>query len=371
MPVTELAPDDKRARKRFVRLERELLRDEPLFVPEIDSDVDKRIRGRSPFYEEMDRAWFLAGDGRDRARCAALRNRRWQRDKEDRAGFIGYFAAAPGAGAEVAEMLGAAERWLAERGCDRAIAPHNGAVFHGMCLLTEAYDEDPVFPMPWQPPHYRTLLEGAGYRPAYPFWVYDVDFSSERYRTASRAALEDTRCEVRPLDKKRWDEEVEQLRSVFNDTFRTEWEFHAMTSEEFRELFDQFKPVLDPTLLLFAEVDGEIAGFCNGMPDWAPLFRSFGGKLGPLQILRLLLRARRYDRAGLLSIGVRDSYRGRHIGQTLAATLFRRYEERGLRRSYYYVVNDHNLNSRRLAESLGGQGRILYHAYDKPLESAG
>lgn len=42
-----------------------------------------------------------------------------------------------------------------------------------------------------------------------------------------------------------------------------------------------------------------------------------------------LARAKRYDRAGLLCIGVRDAYRHRHIGQTLAATLYRRYEELG------------------------------------------
>jgi predicted acetyltransferase len=89
--------------------------------------------------------------------------------------------------------------------------------------------------------------------------------------------------------------------------------------------------------------------------------------MGPLQIIRLLLRARRFDRAGLIAIGVRDSHRGKHIGQTLAATLYRRYEELGLKRAFYYPVNDHNLASRRFAEAFGGEGRVLYHAYDKPL----
>jgi GNAT superfamily N-acetyltransferase len=367
MPVRQIAPEDKRQRKRFVRLEHELLKDEPLFVPEIASDVDKRLRGRSPFYEEMERAFFVASNGGDVARCAALLNHRWQRDKDDDAGFIGYFAATPEATAEVGEMLAAAEGWLAERGATRVIAPHNGAAFHGMAVLTDAFDEQPVFPMPWQPPHYASLLEGAGYRPTYPLWLFDVDFSSDRYRTVSRRALEAARCEVRPLDKKRWDAEVERLRTVFNETFSGEWEFHAMTSGEFRELFDQFKPVLDPRQFLFAEVAGEPAGFCFGLPDWTHLVRSLKGRMGPLQILRLMLGAKRYKRAGLISIGVRDSQRGKHIGQTLAATLYRRYEELGLGSAFYYPVNDHNLASRRLAESFGGRGRILYHAYDKPL----
>ncbi|MGH2954190.1 MAG: GNAT family N-acetyltransferase [Solirubrobacterales bacterium] len=368
MPVRQVAPESKRERRRFVALEQELFGSEPLFVPEIESDVDKRLAGRSPFYEEIEHTLFLAGDGRDLARCAAFLNRRWQRDKGEDAGFIGYFAAAPEAATgEVGEMLAAAEGWLAERGARRVIAPFNGATFHGMSTQTDAFDEEPVFPFPWQPPHYPALLEAAGYRPTYPFWIFEIDLGSERYRATSRRALADARCEVRPLDKKRWDAEVEALRSIFNETFRDEWEFHAMTSAEFREFFDQLKPVLDRRQFLFAEVDGEVAGFCFGLPDWTPMFRSFGGRMGPLQIVRFMLRARRFDRAGLISIGVRDSQRGKHIGHTLAATLYRRYEELGLARAFYYPVNDANLASRRFAESFGGRGRILYTAYDKPL----
>ncbi|MEK6272729.1 MAG: GNAT family N-acetyltransferase [Actinomycetota bacterium] len=367
MPIREIAPDDKRERKRFVALEHELLRSEPLFVPETESDVDKRLRKASPFYEEMEHALFVASNGRDVARCAAFVNRRWQRDRGEDAGFIGYFAAAPGADAAVNEMLEAAERWLAERGAKRVIAPFNGAVFHGVGMLTDAFDEEPMFPFPWQPPYYPDLLEGAGYRPVYPLWLFDIDFSSERYQAVSKSALEDARCAVRPLQKKRWDDELETLRLLFNETFREMWEFHLVTSEEFHEFFDQMKTVLDPSQFLFAEVDGEPVGFCFGLPDWTPLFRSLKGKMGPFQIVRLMLRAKRYDRAGLLGIGVLDSQRGKHIGQTLAATLYRRYEELGLAGALYYPVNDDNLASRRLAESFGGRGRIVYHAYDKPL----
>lgn len=370
MPTRPLDAADRRERRRFVSLEADLLGGQPLFVPEIASDLQKRLRGRSPFYEEMEYAPFLAGNGRDVARCVAFVNRRWQRDRQDRAGFIGYFAAAPDAEAESREMLGTAERWLADHGADRAIAPFNGATFHGIGVQTDAYDEEPMFPFPWQPPHYARLLEAAGYRPTYPLWTFEVDFSSERYRATSDAALANARCEVRPLDKKRWDAEVETLRAVFNDTFRDEWEFHAMTGPEFHELLDQIKPVLDPRQFLFAEVDGETAGFCFGFPDWTPLFRSFKGRAGPLQILKMLLRAKRFDRAGLIAIGVRDSHRGRRIGHTLAATLYRHYAGLGLPGAFYYPVNDHNLASLRFAESFGASGRILHHVYDKPLGGA-
>ena len=177
----------------------------------------------------------------------------------------------------------------------------------------------------------------------------------------------DARCGVRTFDKKRWKSELETLRRLQNETFRDEWEFHEMTRAEYGEFFGPYRAVLDANQFLFAEVDGEPVGICFGVPDWTPLFRSFKGRLGPLQIARFMLASKRFDRAGLILIGVLDSQRGKHIGQTLAATLYRYYEERGLERAFYYPVNEGNLASRRLAESFGARGRNLYTVFEKQL----
>lgn len=249
----------------------------------------------------------------------------------------------------------------------RIIAGVNGSGLLGMGLRSAGFDEAPMFPYGWNPPYYADYLAAAGYAGSYPFWYYEIDFGSEAYRAGSRRAIEAAACRVRPLDKKRWQEEMATLRSLFNDGYGDEWEFHRFTAAEFAEFFDPFKPIIDPRQMLFAEIDGQPVGNCLGMPDLTPLFRSFNGKLGPLQIARLLWGARRVRRAGLINVVVRPEHHGKRVGQTLAATLFRRYEELGLGWALYYPVNESNLASRRLAESLGGRGRVLYHAYDKRL----
>jgi ribosomal protein S18 acetylase RimI-like enzyme len=89
--------------------------------------------------------------------------------------------------------------------------------------------------------------------------------------------------------------------------------------------------------------------------------------MGPIQMMRLFLGAGRYRRAGIVQIGVLPEYRGRGVAQALAATLYRYYQDKGLKSAFYHLVNEENTASRRFAESIGGAGRVLYHVYDRHL----
>jgi GNAT superfamily N-acetyltransferase len=363
--ITEIAEDGAELR-RFIRLERQLLGGEPAFVSAIDADEERFLTGQAALSSGLDRALFVVSNGRDVGRCAAFVNRRYQEQHKEAVGFIGHFAAAPGVEEDVLELLSRAEEWLGRRGVTRVIAPYSSLGEFG--LRSAEFGRDPLFPFRWHPPYYGSYLEAAGYRPTYPWWSFRVDFGSERYREASRRAIEEAQCAVRPFVKKRWHEQWELVADLFNRCFRDEWEFYPLTVEEWREFHDPVKALFDPRQALFAEIDGEPVGVCIGSPDYNPLFKNANGKLGLLGQLRFALGARTTRGAGLWLVGVLPEHRGKRIGQTLAATLYRRYEELGLGEAEYHIVNDVNIGSRSLAESIGGHGRILYHNYDRYLD---
>ena len=78
--IRDVSTLDARALKSFVTLERRLVGSNPLFVSDIDSDVTKRISGRSASFCEIEYRLFIASnDSQDVARCAAMINRRYQR----------------------------------------------------------------------------------------------------------------------------------------------------------------------------------------------------------------------------------------------------------------------------------------------------
>ncbi len=366
--VTQIPHDHPEQVAAFVALEAKFLGSQPRYVSPIFSEIARLLSGRSPFYRWMDHALFVvSGENGPSARVAAFVNTAYQEAKREKTGFLGYFAAQPRAALPVQALLRHAETWLQERQVTRLVAPYHGTGILGFGLRTAAFDEDPVFPFEWHPPYYRDYFQAAGYQPSYPIWFYSLPFASPRYQSAKAMALSNTNVAVRPLRMDAWDEDLEIFRELFNQGFQEEWEFHPYSAPEFRAFFNVLKRTPAGKLMLLAEVDGQPAGFCWGMPDWTPLFRSFRGKMGPFQIFRLMLAAGKYRHAGLLGIGVLPAFRRHGVGRKLAVTLFEMYARRGISEAAYYSVNETNLGSKAFIEKLGGQGRVLYHCFDKTL----
>ena len=98
------------------------------------------------------------------------------------------------------------------------------------------------------------------------------------------------RVRVRPLDRKRFDAEIELLRDIFNDAWAENWGFLPFTTAEFHELGRNLRFLVDPGLIRIAEVDGEPAAFIVVVPNINEAIRGLGGRLLPFGWAKLLWR---------------------------------------------------------------------------------
>jgi hypothetical protein len=364
--VTTVNPSDKSALMRFVSLERKLMKNYPLYISEIDDDVVKMLTRKTLMSKDMEFGLFVVSkSGEDVGRCAAIINKKFQEQKQAGAAFIGFFAAAEGCGLEVADMIRQAEHWLKERGVTKVIAPANGGAPNSAGFMVTGFEEDPMFPFPWTPPYYQGYIESMNYQPTYPLWYYEVDFSSEKYKTAKKRYANYDAAVIRSVSKKNWDKDIGIVTDMLNETFVHEWEFTKMSHNEVKEFFGPMKSILAPQQILIAEVDGKPVGFCFAVPDLTPLFRSFNGSIGLVAIFKLLTRANKFQRAGILGIGVINEHKGKGLSKAIAMKLYGYHEALGLKSSLYFPVNESNMDSRGFAESIGGSGRLMYQVYDK------
>jgi GNAT superfamily N-acetyltransferase len=371
MPVEEVAPSDRATVRRAARLEREVLAREPRFVPEPDRRAIRRLGGESLLLAEAESRLLVGWDEASRLVSRALVSIQplWQQAHDAHGtGFLSDLVVTPGAEHVALEVVRHAESWLAARGMLRVWAPQSHYLAQ-FVLRTGAHDEDPTTPLRWDAPEVDEVLRNAGYTPTRPAWTYRIDLRGHGWRERAERVLEHPKCRVRPLEKRRWEQELTTAAAIINRGFGASWPFQPASGEVLLEVFAPLKRVASPWHSLFAEVDGQVAGVCFTMPSYSlPLRRADGGS-GPIATIRFLLAARKPRVAAIWLLAVLPEFRGRRIARTLFATALTNYATAGFHTADYITVDDESQASRAIAEGFGGHGRVLHHGYERRLES--
>ncbi len=124
---------------------------------------------------------------------------------------------------------------------------------------------------------------------------------------------------IRPLNLKDFDGEVERIKAIYNLAWEKNWGFVPMTDHEIDHLAEQFRPVVIPDLVPFAEKDGRMIGFGLALPDLNTVFQgNRSGRLFPV-ILKVLwaLKMKKIRRARILLLGITPEYRGKGVDAML------------------------------------------------------
>lgn len=366
MKIRTINSNDLTRLKYFVSLERKLLSHHKNYISPIDEDVIGLLTKKSHLYTDVEFKLFIVSkNNEDVGRCAAIINSKYQRDKNESVGSIGFFAAAPNCNDEIKQLLQEAENWLQQEGVKRIIAPWDGV--NAADSLYFPSHESPMFPIPWHPDYYFEYLRNSGYKIKCERFDFEIDFSSEKYKSAKEKYINPNGFTVRTIYKNCWDRDIEIIRKLFNETFKNEWESYIYTSDEFSELFESSKSLVDANHILIAEERNIPIGFCFGITDLTPIFRSFNGVLESKEIEKLIAEVGNYKRAAAFGIGVLPTYKGKGVSKSLLVKLYDSFEKHGLKKGSYFLVNDYNIASRKLAESFGGNGRIMSRCLDKIL----
>ena len=293
---------------------------------------------RNPFFEHAEVAYFMAyRDGRPVGRIAAITNRLHNQIHEDKVGFFGWFECEYDHDAANA-LLGAAATWLKAGGHDVMRGPASFSVNDECGMLVDGYDTPPTLMMPHNPPYYKRLVEGAGFRKAKDLLVYRGGYESmfipvpERLSRGTELIQKRQGITLRPFNMADFDNEVAKIKVLYNKAWEKNWGFIPMTDKELDFLAEQFKPVAVPELIPFAEKDGEVIGFGLCLPDLNTVFRRHrSGRMTPALIADLLyhLKLRRLRRLRILLLGITPEWRGKGVDAMLYHWIWTRGRDMG------------------------------------------
>jgi ribosomal protein S18 acetylase RimI-like enzyme len=173
---------------------------------------------------------------------------------------------------------------------------------------------------------------------------------------------------IRPVNLKRFKEEVGTVMGIYNSAWEKNWGFVPMTEAEFEHMAKEFRPVVDPNLCLIAEKDGEPIGFLLCLPDLNRAIRHIpNGRLFPFGVFKFLWHKRKIRSLRIMTLGMKPGYVDSGIGAALYTAGFNSADQRGYDDGEASWILEDNHRMCTAMEKAGGTLYKRYRIYERPL----
>jgi GNAT superfamily N-acetyltransferase len=220
-------------------------------------------------------------------------------------------------------LLGTAEAWLRERGCDRMVGPMDFAVNEEVGILTEGFEMEPLIRQPWHPPYYQERIEAAGLAKEMDLFSWDLDIKDREkmlpilFELADKARGEH-RVSVRKMSRRGLRRDLDRFAEVYNSAWSGNWGFAPYSKSDLDAYALDLQLVYAPEWFMVAERDGETIAMAITVLDVNQVLKRMKGRLLPFGWWHFLRRNRTVDRVRVGFLGVKPEYQ--HTG--VAALLY-------------------------------------------------
>lgn len=362
----------KSERKQFLDFPYEHYKGDEHWIAPLKMEQKKLIDTEdNPFYDNGEIALFLAEqNGEICGRIAAIQDRRYNEHHNNKTGFFGFFECIDDQ--SVANLLfKVAGDWLRERGHTDVLGPANPSMMDEVGILVDGFEYDPSIMMPYHKPYYDDLITGAGLTKEMDMYAFRVTQSTvnldRMYRAEEIVRRRLPKLNIREVDTKNLDQEVEIVREIFNQSWSGNWGFIPLTKEELDELASDLKLILDPKVAHIAEVDGDPVAFSIALPDLNQALKHMDGTLFPTGIFKLLWHRRNINQIRTALMGVIPKYQGKGIDALLHKEAIINGREEGYNSSELSWVLESNKEMIRVAEKIGASIEKTYRMYSTEL----
>ena len=371
----QVRPVDTRAeQKRFIRLPWRTYANDPCWMPPLVMAQEELLGFRPhPFYEKSRSQSFLASrGGTDVGRITAIVNAGHIERYREQRGFFGFFECDDDPAAARA-LFGAARDWLHAQGMTCIRGPANPSLNYECGLLIEGFDTPPFFMMTHNRPYYAGLVEDNGFHKVEDLFAFFGHMSmlesiDQKLGVMVEGVKERFGVTVRPLDRRRFAEEVRMFLNIYNSSLTGTWGFVPLTAGEVDHMAASLKHLIVPELALVAEVEGKPIGTVFCLLDYNPRIKAINGRLFPFCFLKLLWNKRGIKRMRAISTNVIPEYQAWGVGLVLHAALVPRLYEWGMDEVEFSWVLESNHLSRRTLERGGALVTKKYRLYqDDPV----
>ncbi len=304
--------------KAFIRFPYSIYKDDPYWVPPLDSDDLKTLsRDENPAFEYCEAEYWMAYRG-DLAvgRIAGIINRRyiekWGK-KLARFGWIDFIE-----DFEVASVLiRVVEDWARSKGLEGVVGPMGFTDLDREGMLVEGFDRMGTYATNYNKPYYPAFIEALGY-------AKDVDWLEFRVKTPREIPEKVKR--VQEIISKRtgvriyeWKskKEVErkfggQIFALIDEAYEHLYGTVPLTERQVQYYIKTYLGFVDPRFTkILVDESGKLVGFGISMPSLSEAVRKARGRLFPLGWAYILSAMRKPEVIDMYLVAVRRDLQAR------------------------------------------------------------
>ena len=355
----------------FIRFPWKIYQEDRYWVPPLIKDQLQKFSPNHPFRSHSEMILLLAYRGGEvTGRIAGIIDHSFIEVHPEKTGFFGFFESTEDAHV-TGLLLSSVKDWLRGHGMEKMIGPMNPSSNDECGLLIDGFDSPPYLMMPYNPVYYSALLEGAGLKKTKDLYAYFLEQSNFVAGRLSRIAAKLLRNEpglrVRPINLRRFDQELMIVKDIYNHAWSKNWGFVPLTEDEIDDLAKNLKPLVVPDLVLFAYWQDEPVGFSVSLPDYNEVLKRLNGKLGPLGFLKVLYFSRKIHTVRVMLLGVKHAFQKRGVEGLLYYETFKRGPRKGYFAAECSWILEDNLLMQHGIEAMGGKRYKTYRIYESAL----
>ena len=356
----------------FIKSQWKFYLDNPNWVPPLIMDRKKLLNiSKNPFFKHAEIQLFLAKNKNEVVgRIAAIKNDLHNEHHNDNVGFFGFFECVNEQ--QVANMLfDAAKQWLKEKGLNAMRGPANPSSNDEYGLLVEGFDDSPRILMTYNPEYYIDLCENYGFVKAKDLFAWKLEtekvLSSEKLKRVAEIAQKRSGLKVSQIDMKNFKSELDKFKYVYNKAWVPNWGFVPMTDDEINTAAKDLKTLVEPSLVLFGEINGQLVGSALVMLDYNSIFKEMNGRLFPFGFIKLFTRKKLIKWARIITLGVIPEFQKRGLDSVFYYEIVNRAAKLNIfLGEASWVLEDNEMMNRGL-EVMNAHSYKKYRIYEIPV----
>lgn len=347
--------NSKKELREFVHFPNELYKDNPYYVPQIESmDRDTLTPSKNHAFEVCEGKYWLAYDEQDKivGRVAGIINHRYNEkvsEKICRFGWIDFID-----DRDVSEaLMNTVETYAREKGMELVCGPMGFLEFDAAGVLVNGFDRLPTAYGKYNDPYYEYHLWAMGYRKDVDFVEYLIkvpEVIPERYALAAKIVAEKFQLHEAPIQsRKDIDPYLDGVFRCLNSAYSKLHGFTELSPGQCEDLGKQFLSNINVDYLsIILDSNNQVVAFGVALPSLSKAMQKAKGRMFPFGWYHMLKALKKNDTIDLLLIAIDEHYQNKGVN----AMIFNKFAKGIVKNGIKFIESTRELEDNTQVQNL-------------------